>query len=456
MENSSSNDDKMPSIKIINDSGGEPPATAAQRHDMPPTLSEPVTTDVEEGIIYRNHPHSSGNNSKMHFISNLTLIAKQQQHQQTPRGSGGQNIIFLNNASAGNPGPAHGAASKLNCTSATTTNYINAFVSKGIATTASGKVVNLLQPGGKGPNTLVGSKPARGKGVQLQKQARNIQMISRTTPGGTQLQATNKPSNVVINASSKAQVGGKFTSSEPHKQLNIGKFAKATALMAQNKVRTTQQLKQQQQPMKVVTHGQQVNHQKICEDSPAGDATLQYPAAVIKVQQGKPNMLKTAVTPSLGSLAGKNVVYSQVVVSSNGGFALTSSPSKNQAVRLPPQEVLRQTVKPRIARYSEGGGSSETEGACGATSVIQFGAGIEKVPEQAVQEEVYYVNGTQMSDEMSARLLQNFSQKAASRFAAQNTHYFPESTETSPNYQYSAQQTKMPQVESSGGLIVNR
>lgn len=309
---------------------------------------------MEEGIIYRNPsttPNTSTGNSKVHFISNLTLVPKhQQQHhsqQQPPRT--GQNIIFLNNS----PNPNSGASlvakgSTTTMSSVAATNYINAFVSAkaagGVTTaTTTGKVVNLLHAtGSKSAVTTVSGQsliPQHNVAAQQQQQqqqrvGKSVQVLKRlpvqqqqsnvigragligagqlhlqqaahggvSNKVGAALQ-TQKPQNVVISGSSLlGGAGGGF------KTLNSGKLVNAGLYNNPNNSTTTP-------TMKMVNNGQQ-------------QLQVQHKTAMTKYTKGGVLSTQVASTSKLKNAAQLSkyqpkVVQVQQAVTSGGNYSTT-------------------------------------------------------------------------------------------------------------------------------------
>lgn len=476
---------------------------------------------AEEGIIFRNPSQTSSSiatnasNSKVHFISNLTLIAKQQQQQQqqqatTPRTA--QNIIFLNNG---------GSPSAADKTTGSTPNFINAFVSKGVATTASGKVVNLLHSGPKSGATTMMQQQLRGKRPQPQQLHRTVG-TTRTTFAGACPVPGQRPSNFVIASATgpsagsvKSFAGGKVIGTglystmankvvvptaaaaaggnEMHKM--GAKYTKSNTAPTAASTKLKGTVSSKYQP-KVVQVQHSYHHHQHPQQSPSRVLDLSgnsfgYTTHIAEENEGavgqQQQQLGKAITgKGLNSKLG--VGQSMLVVNSNGAHGMHSTAkvvlsgrgSGNMKIVSPgptttttatttytvlgeeqQQQQVGSTIKyvnahgnviQQIHVPSSGSappvkykssstvgissvGSSSVEGVVVESSagprgpnVIQYETEEEAAAATASQqqqqqhqtaEEVYYVNGTQMNDEMSARLLQNFSQKATSRYVAQ-------------------------------------
>lgn len=513
---------------------------------------------LEEGIIYRNAlPASSGAaNSKVHFISNLTLVAKQPQ----PPGNAaraGQNIIFLNNSAAGTQSSGASlmtaagkaaVAGSVSAASASSRNYINAIVSSKAADGAKGKVVNLLQAGPKhslvsGQSLLPQQQQAGrvGKNVQVLKRLPSHQpnVIGRATGGHLQLHSphvlsakADKVQNVVIPGSSliggsgavaalKTLGSGKFLGNGQHQQQQqqhkvgaVAKFAKGgghgqgatPAASVVSKAKNVQQLSKyqpkvvqvQQQPS-TVTSGAVGNFStggapqwRLDMRGRVGSATeeevllagtevagiVHRPASggLINVQGASP----TKIIAMGGGAGGKFHQQQQPVlmVSGGGGKAgqglhtvqLTSpgqySVIGEEGAQQPQQQhqggtikyvnahgnVVQQQSKPAVAEQPQH---------MQVHNVIHFGsaaaaagkkAAVKQQAAPAHTEDVYYVNGTQMNDEMSARLLQSFSQKATSRYVQAQAATTTGAQQAPVKYQYSTQSSfEGPSVLQSGG-----
>lgn len=438
---------------------------------------------AQEGIIFRNPTINTATaaNSKVHFISNLTLIAKQQQHQQaTPRP--GQNIIFLNNA----PSQATTPVSPSKATTSTTS-YINAFVSKGVATTATGKVVNLLHSGPKASSQLLTQQThhrAKG-GVQVlkrppahqqqqlpqQQQRRHLNVVARST-GVLQSAAgalqTQKPQNIVIAGAAPPLLGSgkligpgaityntgaatmKVVSSacavDPPKATSA-KYARAGHVLAHSVAPKAKQLVSKYQPKVVqVQHpihqntslsGNQVAYgaQWRVEESTGGDES-KGKGLLGKQQQHQQTMLLAN--------SSSNGVPARVVRGGQGKLASSMSSYVEQQKEGRGNGAIKYVnAQGTVVQQSPGSGIRLRDGSETAHNVIQFGGEQHK---HGPAEEVYFVNGTQMSDEMSARLLQNFSQKAQTRFVAQTSS----AAHQYPKHQYSVQQSASPSTYLGG------
>lgn len=441
------------------------------------TGSNHDTTDTrvvkaQEGIIFRNPTINAASNSKVHFISNLTLIAKQQQHQQaTPRP--GQNIIFLNNAPSQATTPV--SPSKA---ATSTTSYINAFVSKGVATTATGKVVNLLHSGPKASSQLLTQQThhrAKG-GVQVlkrppaqqqqlpqqqQPQRRHLNVLARSTgvlQSATAALQTQKPQNIVIAGAAAPLLGSgkligpgaityntgaatmKVVSSacaDPPKATSA-KYARAGHVLAHPVAPKAKQLVSKYQP-KVV----QVQH-PIHQNTSLSGNQVAY-GAQWRVEEsttggdeckGKGVLGKQQQTMLLAN-SSSNGVPARVVRGGQGKLATSMAAYADQQKEGRGNGAIKY-VNAQGAVVQQGPGSSIRlrDGSDTAHNVIQFGGEQHK---HGPAEEVYFVNGTQMSDEMSARLLQNFSQKAQTRFVAQTSS--SSAAQQYPKHQYSVQQS---------------
>lgn len=472
---------------------------------------------AQEGIIFRNPAitTASAANSKMHFISNLTLIAKQQ--QPSPRAP--QNIIFLSNAA----NQSSATTGKVPATS--TAACVSAFVSKGVATTATGKVVNLLHSGAKAPSSVL-TQQQRAKGLHVLKrplssQQRHLNVVGRSAgppsqaaAAGGATQAPLKSQNIVLTGNVKALGKGKLIttglynansaamkvvtsiSADPQKP-GSARYARGSNVLANAPVPKPKPVVSKYQPKVVqVQHphpqspSRGVDHQTsytaiggaqwrvdVCDPEERGRSLGSEPDATdrelpLQCKVGVTELARVVPAHQSGSRSRPLPPQSMLIPCSNGGAAAQATGkvvmgARSNAVKLAslatsqfsvigdhqqtpaatgPEgrgcgtikyvnsqgNVVQQLQTPgpsvgpkyrhsaHIGGYQEGGGSEAAAG----HHVIQFGA-------DKKAEEVYYVNGTQINDEMSARLLQNFSLKATSRFAAQ-------CSVGGPKYQYSA------------------
>lgn len=386
---------------------------------------------TEEGIIYRNPGqtalHNAGN-SKMHFISNLTLIAKQQQ-----QGAAGpaQNIIFLNNtghqSSAGKLTPSTAAPS-----------YVNAFVSKGVSTT---KVSNLLSSTAKGMIASGRGKPMNALNrQQAQPTHRNLTVIGRSV--GTRVQATQNNQNLVITGPVAAAIGPLKSNSNDKTRLNPGPVLTTTAAKVLGRAWA------EGPKLTATKFSRGGGYGNVTQGRPKHVASKYHEPKCLPTQnQIPPSQCSTETSytsfeseePTAGQMKGKFVeasasLSSVVLVSSssssNGGHALQNAPNKvvlhprNSSAKISAAHEEAVLVDEQLV----GSGKIKYVSAQGnvINSTVQHsGAGGKRAPAagQEAPEEVFYVNGTQMNDEMSARLLHNFSQKVTGRFVQQqSTH----------------------------------
>lgn len=441
---------------------------------------------AEEGIIYRNPQNNTPAtaSSKVHFISNLTLIAKQQQNASRA----GQNIIFLNNAGAtatANNNSSHSTGKLTSAAAAagtTTTNYINAFVSKGVATTAGGKVVNVLHSAPKAATPLV--QQVRGKAAvpmlkrpPTQPPPRSLSVIGRSAGGKSHVTLqTQKPPHIVIGGTATSSSALSMKSLASGKLIAPGLYSSATvggaaATMANTKVAYSVGNESQHHSVSKYGRGgvvqgklkaavpkyqvpKVVQVQQLHRNSPhhQSPSSLNYTQLRVDepslnvVHGHSPTKIPTTASPSSSpQVLHKSSIQFQPSLNSNGEHASKTLPGTRSTNSY--MNMTSQAFGPSghlVEEYTQGDAEGRATGTIKYVSaqgtVIQHvhtsiattkpAAGVAAA--QPSSEEVYYVNGTQMNDEMSARLLQNFSQKATRRYVAQLSVTNPTTHHNSP------------------------
>lgn len=418
---------------------------------------------AEEGIIYRNPQNNTPAtaSSKVHFISNLTLIAKQQQNASRA----GPNIIFLNNAGApATNNSSHSTGHKLTSAAAgtATTNYINAFVSKGVATTAGGKVVNVLHSAPKAATPL--AQQVRGKATApmlkrppTQPPPRSLSVIGRSAGGKSHVTLqTQKPPHIVIGGtatsssalSMKSLASGKLIAPGLYSSATVGGAAATMTTKVAYSVGGESQhhsvpkygrgglvqgkgLKaavSKYQVPKVVQVQQLQRHSPHKSPSSLNYTQLRVDEPSLNVVHGhSPTKTATTALPSPQVVHKSSIQFPPAALSSNGeqGSRTPQGPrSTNSYVNMTAQAFGHFGEEYSTQGDAEGRATGTIKYVSAQGNVIQhvhssIATTKPAVATQPPSEEVYFVNGTQMSDEMSARLLQNFSQKAARRYVAQ-------------------------------------
>lgn len=440
----------------------------------------------EEGIIFRNPTSSatSAGNSKVHFISNLTLIAKQQ--QPVSARTAGQNIIFLNSG--------HGNQPTISTSLSPAVHHIDtALLAKGIgltnANSATLKSVNLLHSAGsKAPPSPGGTQAQRVKGaLALKRSVVPQNLVNRVSAAQSQLSSgapmpAKRGPNIVITGAvptASAQASAVKTSGNNSKIVcTTGSFnpssqssVKVVGTVINNDqskvtgsklVRSNVLDKTKHVPLKTYPKLLHVQTNPVAT-STSGHWRVQTSESLTRahmdgiIAEAECEGSLNKPTPKVGTAGQQS--HNMSSLTNTYGNGLNSTHQKIKGTRNNTVKIVPATTQMTSAQTMDSPTSTNainflaTQGSpiqqynnpsrLGAANLNADASSVYSTNvNAALHADLYYVNDGQMSDEMSARLLQNFSQKATSRLLAKSSamgHCVSSPSEGPTQQKYSAE-----------------